>query len=495
MLIIEQEEKQGPAYLCVKQIKVDKDPLISQESLDQRGIKIFHDGKYFFVKEKHMPIKQIHNYDVDSLLQKMNPYQLNTFQKTAGFLIAKRLSNGEYKLDARVKGSGGKPGFETVITVGKVILENTSAVMKVAEKVATLAMFNAASKWVTGKNLSELAHDRHERRSNGYDPEAAIRMREQEKLQEEYHRDMRIKHGASPNDTAFKWDEKYQCFVDEYGDRHYIANQPAIKPQTDVVYTGRKLPIVSPSKPADEPYKPEFYEDGTRIVDYENNPADKAWLEDFAKKICPDGGYVIGDVLIPVNEDLPSSPVDVAMPMPTPPQPNDPKHDKKLDKKLHELEHSLGHAAVEGLHKLYEDYTDHHPELDIDIEKAEKLPIVGNIIKSHTPTTQKTTTHKGPVYSAGDYKRSSYSSNQKETKTTTPAKVESITIKQESPVKLESVKQEPVKQETNASRWANDYDYSSNEPDISYLDSMNDDEVSDFFDGFPELYEAYTSNK
>lgn len=72
-------------------------------------VKVFHNGKNFFVKEKHQASKQIHNYDVDPLLQKMTPEQLDTFQKTAGFLVAKRLSNGEYKLDAHVKGLGGGP--------------------------------------------------------------------------------------------------------------------------------------------------------------------------------------------------------------------------------------------------------------------------------------------------------------------------------------------------------------------------------------------------
>lgn len=508
MILINQEEKYGPAYLCVKQIKVDKDPLILQDlQFDQRGVKILHDGKNFFVKENHMPIKQIHNYDVDDLLKKMNPYQLHKFQEVAGFLIAKRLSNGEYKLDARIKGSGGKPGFDTVITVGKVVLENTGALMKVAEKAATLLMLNAASKWVTGKNFGELT------RGHNYDPDLAVRMKEYEKKQNEYHRDMRIKHGLSPMDTEFKWNEKHQCFVDENGDRYYTTNEPVIKPQTDVVYTGRTLPIVSPSKPVDldEPitntYKPEFYEDGTRIVDYENNPADKAWLEDFAKKICPSGGYVIGDVLIPVDEDLPSSPVDVAMPMPTPPQPNDPKHDKHVDEKLHEIEHNLAHVVTEGMHHIYEEASGHNfkerCELKYSIEKennkyTSNTTPTPKIIANTTPP--KTTAHqKMPSYNPG--KRLEYWQKAQEEKKSssspksTPAKVESVTVKQEAPVKLEPVKQEPVKQETNASRWANDYDYSSNEPDSSFLNSMNDDEVSDFFDGFPELYEAYTNNK
>ena len=78
--------------------------------------------------------------------------------------------------------------------------------------------------------------------------------------------------------------------------------------------TGRTVPIVSPSKPVDEPiittYTPEFSEDGTRKVDYENNPADKAWLEDFAKKICPNGGYIIGDIIVPADEDMPHHSVD-----------------------------------------------------------------------------------------------------------------------------------------------------------------------------------------
>lgn len=79
----------------------------SHDSSD--GVKFFHNGKNFFVKEKHQAIKQIHNYDVDPLLEKMTPDQLDTFQKTAGFLVAKRLSNGEYKLNAHVKVLGGGP--------------------------------------------------------------------------------------------------------------------------------------------------------------------------------------------------------------------------------------------------------------------------------------------------------------------------------------------------------------------------------------------------
>ena len=37
----------------------------------------------------------------------MNSGQLEKFQKTAGYLVAKRLSNGEYKLNAHVNGDGG----------------------------------------------------------------------------------------------------------------------------------------------------------------------------------------------------------------------------------------------------------------------------------------------------------------------------------------------------------------------------------------------------
>lgn len=456
MLLIEQEEKHGPTYLCVKQVKVDKDPLISQElqvlSPDKKGIKFFHDGKNFFVKEKHMLIKQIHTYDVDPLLQKMNPYQLQVFQKTFGFIIAKRLSNGEYKLNTHVNGDGGKPGFDTVITVGKVVLDNASTVMKVAEKAATVFMLNTASKWVTGKNFWELS------RGNHYDPEAAERMKQYEKQQNEYHRDMRIKHGLSPMDTSFKWNEKKQCFVDENGDHYYNVNEPVIQPQTDVVYTGRTLPIVSPSKPVEldenigttSTYTPEFYEDGTRIVDYENNPEDKAWLEDFAKKICPGGGYSIGDTTFPfVDEELPSTPVDVAMPMPTPPSPNDPEKDK-FNKQLdtaehiieHVVEHALFHANMHAAEKLYEKIMDHHSGSHGSVEKVEKPPIVSNAPVS-TPKT--TANQKMPNYDSGkrlqNWNKAQEEKKSSSNKTTSPAKVESVAVKQE-PVKVEPIKQE-----------------------------------------------------
>lgn len=369
MLILKQEKKHSPAYLCIKQRKLDKDPLIPKD--------------------------------------------------------------------------GSVDGFEHIITFGKVVIENTGTIMKVAETAATMLIVNAASKWATGKNFGDLTRNR------GYDTESASRIKEQEKLEKEYHRDMRIKHGLSHNDTSFKWDEKHECFIDEYGDPHYIVNSPTIEPQTDVMYTGRSLPIVSPSKPVDEPiittYTPEFYEDGTRIVDYENNPADKAWLEDFAKKICPDGGYVIGDIIIPADEDLPSYSGVVAMPMPVGPQPNKPKHDKDYHHTTHKIietlvENAAHHVGEESLEHVTEEWKEH----DSDHNLHHKTPHIDPTVKTVTPKT--TANQKTPNYDSG-----------KRLENWEKAQEKAAASKQE-PVKVE-----PVNTETNSARWAkDDYFYSSN---------------------------------
>lgn len=75
---------------------------------DESRIQVFHHGKDFYIKENQNPeLKCVHSYDVDPLLKKMNSEQLAQFQRAAGYIVAKRLSNGEYKLRARVNGVGG----------------------------------------------------------------------------------------------------------------------------------------------------------------------------------------------------------------------------------------------------------------------------------------------------------------------------------------------------------------------------------------------------
>lgn len=77
---------------------------------DESRIQVFHHGKDFYIKENQNPeLKCVHSYDVDPLLKKMNSDQLAQFQRAAGYIVAKRLSNGEYKLRARVNGDGGGP--------------------------------------------------------------------------------------------------------------------------------------------------------------------------------------------------------------------------------------------------------------------------------------------------------------------------------------------------------------------------------------------------
>ena len=358
MLILKQEKKHSPAYLCIKQRKLDKDTLIPND--------------------------------------------------------------------------GSVDGFEHIITFGKVVIENTGTIMKVAEKAATMIMVNAASKWVTGKNFGELARDRQERR--GYDPDSDGRIKEQEKLEKQYHKDMRIKHGLSHNDTSFKWDQKHECFVDEYGDPHYIVNSPTIEPQADVVYTGHSLPIVSPSKPVDEP-----------II----TSVDKSWLEDFAKKICPNGGYVIGDIIIPADEDMPQNTVDVAMPMPVGPQPNKPKHDKDSHHTTHKIietlvENAAHHLGEDALEHVTEEWKEH----DSDHNLHHKTPHIDPTAKTVTPKT--TANQKTPNYDSG-----------KRLENWNKAQEKAAASKQV--IKPEPVKVEQVNTETNSARWAkDDYFYSSN---------------------------------
>lgn len=67
---------------------------------------VLHDHDGFSVVEEGL-LKKVYSYDVDPLLKKMTVEQLLTFQKEGGLLKVSKLSNGDYKLRAHVKGLGG----------------------------------------------------------------------------------------------------------------------------------------------------------------------------------------------------------------------------------------------------------------------------------------------------------------------------------------------------------------------------------------------------
>ncbi len=296
MLILKQEKKHSPAYLCVQQRKLDRDPLILHE------------------------------------------------QK--------------------------REGFETIITVGKMVIENPSVItrgIQAVHSVATAVIFNVATQIVTGKSPGELGKNREQRR--GFDADESRNRQEREEMEMRQEKDARIRQGISMACPCF-YDAKRDCFLDYDGNILTMIGGSSEKPQTNTIYAG--IPLTKPS-----------------------SVADKAWLEEFAHKICPSGGYTLEN--IPADAD--GNIVVAATPplMPHNPNPKKPKDDKKFEHNLHEvnekIQESLGHNIAEhGLEHAMEKWLEHYDEHEASHEEIKSVPV----------SVTKTTSHqKVPNYNSG----------------------------------------------------------------------------------------------
>lgn len=121
--------------------KIDPTKVISQEKLG--NIEVFHDEKGFSLfcdGEK----KEIHNYDIDPALRKLNAKSLGQFLKFGSLRISK-FNNDEYSIKPFVQGPGGGPVAAYVGYVGfKAICYGTAA-LAAAGAVATVAPVGGAA--------------------------------------------------------------------------------------------------------------------------------------------------------------------------------------------------------------------------------------------------------------------------------------------------------------------------------------------------------------
>ena len=110
--------------------------LIASHALGK--VKLFHKDNQFLV-EHNEQIRRVHSYDVEPALRKMTPAQLAAFQKI-GYIQLKKLSNGEFKLNANVRGLGGGIGGAAFgVWLGKAVVYGVSyGVLGAAGAVATV---------------------------------------------------------------------------------------------------------------------------------------------------------------------------------------------------------------------------------------------------------------------------------------------------------------------------------------------------------------------
>lgn len=83
-----------------------KDVVRSKESLGD--IELFKHEDDFYVAKNGIA-KPVHKYDVDSLLKKANPTQLDEYLKQGGYIQVDQLSNDDYVLKAKGRVNGGGP--------------------------------------------------------------------------------------------------------------------------------------------------------------------------------------------------------------------------------------------------------------------------------------------------------------------------------------------------------------------------------------------------
>lgn len=67
---------------------------------------ITYDESDFFVTTPETGTCKVHSYDLDPLLQKIPKEKLQDFLQV-GYLVPKKLDNGDFKIDAKVRGNGG----------------------------------------------------------------------------------------------------------------------------------------------------------------------------------------------------------------------------------------------------------------------------------------------------------------------------------------------------------------------------------------------------
>lgn len=70
-------------------------------------IELYHSPDGFGIQENGI-YHSVYAHNLPAHLRQISPEQLEAF-KQAGYFLVKKLSNGEFKLDARVKGLGGGP--------------------------------------------------------------------------------------------------------------------------------------------------------------------------------------------------------------------------------------------------------------------------------------------------------------------------------------------------------------------------------------------------
>ena len=303
-----------------------------------------------------------------------------------------------------------REGFEFVIVAGQAVFQGAGAVVQTAGAAATLVVANTLTKWFTGKDLVRHQLDRD---------------------------NMRVKRD---------YDEQ----ADYKAQRK--AEKAAFKEMQQRVINGEfVMPSAPPSKKIDT--TPSIEIESIREVDYKNNPEDRVWLNDFARKICPSGGYTItmaGDIIPSYqDEEVPSFAAHVS-----PPNPNyNPKKNPKGNKNN---KHDMKHHVNEAAEKFYDAIGHKTGEHLLDEVLEEWKHEHGDY---HTLKNE-------PIYEKVD----------------------------NSSLLMSSFKDLPIKNETNASRWDKEDYYTESSIDApSPFDDMSTDETREFLSS--PMYYYYERNK
>lgn len=357
-------------------------------------------------------------------------------QSPAYLLMHKKKSEGDPRIPREQK----REGFDFVIVAGQAVVQGTGAVITSAGSTAVLVAANYLTKWFTGKDLFRHQLDRDTRRAEKhYDQEAdykAQRKAEKKAMKEEQARAMEM----------FSATQALS-----------LHEEPSLPKDTTIEINSIKQ------------------------ID-RNNPEDRAWLEDFAKKICPTGGYSItvgGEIRTPTIDEETTYVSAHSMPPMGPRKPNkNNKHDMKhhVDEAVEKFYDAIGHRIGEHvLEEVFEEWREHLPEPDTLKDEPEVKSVY----------------EKTPNYSSGkrlEYWKKDYDSKHTKERTehTKPFARQLIednkTVKEnnlEEPVIAQFLPQETTPAsgveiqtntsnpsasssiETNASRWAKD-DYYSN---------------------------------
>ena len=316
-----------------------------------------------------------------------------------------------------------REGFEFVIIAGQAVLQGAGAVVQTAGAAATLAAANVLTRVVTGKDLFRHQLDRDIRRSTlDYDEQA-----------------------------DYKAQRK--------------AEKAAFKEMEQRVINGEfVIPSAPPSKKIDT--TPSIEIESIRQVDYENNPEDRAWLNDFARKICPSGGYTItmpGEIRTPTIDEETTYVSAHSMPPMFPHKPNkNNKHDMKhhVDETVEKFYDAIGHKIGEHLlDEVLEEWKHEHGDYHTLKDEPE--------IKSIYEKTPNYSSGKRLEYWKKDYDAKHTKERTEPTKPFARQLIEENKITE--PVIAQILPQEttlasgltPQVAETNSSRWDRDNYFSS----------------------------------